>query len=104
MSWARPTDRAVDPAPLASINQPARTPRPTVAPADEIREGLRRGAGFRRGADGRAGREPPREPPFDLVERVPERAAVLLAMAASLVAFAPSSPSATWVTDSYRFR
>jgi hypothetical protein len=30
----------VDPAPLASINQPARTPRPTVAPADEMADGL----------------------------------------------------------------
>jgi hypothetical protein len=68
----------VDPAPLASINQPARTPRPTVAPAAETAEGLLRRAGLRRAAEGRAGREPPRDPGFDLVERAPERAAVLL--------------------------
>src|SRR4029077_7030979 len=77
-SRARPTDRAVDPAPLASINQPARTPRPTVAPADEMADGLWRRADLRRSAEGRAGRDPPREPAFDLLERAPDRAAVLL--------------------------
>ena len=44
-------------------------------------------------------RVPDREPAFDLLERAPERAAVLLAMGASLVATAPYSPSATLVTD-----
>ena len=70
----------MDPAPLANINQPARTPRPTFVPAAEMREVLRCAAGFRRGADGRAGRDPPREPVFDLLERAPDRAAVLLGM------------------------
>src|SRR5689334_4558133 len=97
-SRARPTDRAVEPAPFASINQPARTPRPTVAPADETADGLRRGAGLRRAA----GRAPPREPAFDLLERAPERAAVLLGMPPSLVAAAPYSPSATRVTETYQ--
>jgi hypothetical protein len=63
-------------------------------------DGLRR-VGLRRGADGR---EPPRELVFDLLERVPDLAAVLLAMSASLVANAPYSPSATLVTETYRFR
>jgi len=72
----RPSGR-VDPAPLATINQPARTPRPTVAPADVMADGLRRRAGLRRGAEGRDGRDAPREPAFDLVERVPDRAAGL---------------------------
>jgi len=40
-SRARPTERAVDPAPLASTSQPARKPRPTVAPADETADELR---------------------------------------------------------------
>ena len=84
-SRALPTERAVDPAPLASISQPARTPRPTVVPAAEIGEGLRRGAGFRRGVV----RDPAREPAFDLLERAPDRATVLLGMSASLVAIAP---------------
>src|SRR4029079_17506717 len=99
MSWARPTDLAVDPAPLASINQPARTPRPTVAPADEIADGLRRRGGLRRGAKGRAGRDLPREPAFDLLEREPDRAAVLLGIPPSRVAQAPYPPSATRVTE-----
>jgi hypothetical protein len=94
-SRARPTERAVDPAPLATISQPARTPRPTVAPADEMAEGLRRAAGLRRGAE----RDPAREPAFDLLERAPDRAAVLLGMSTRLVAQAPYPPSATRVTD-----
>ena len=100
MSRARPTERAVDPAPRASINQPARAPLPMASPAAGMRETLRCLAGFRRGA-GRAGREPDREPAFDLLERAPERAAVLLGMVASLVANAPYSPSATRVTVWY---
>ena len=99
MSRALPTERAVDPAPLASIIQPARAPRPTVTPAAATREVLRRRAGFRRGADGRAGRDPVREPVFDLLVRAPDRETVLLAMAVSLVADAPYSPSATRVTE-----
>jgi hypothetical protein len=97
-SRARPTERAVDPAPLATINHPERTPRPTVTPADEMADGLRR-AGLRRAAEGRGGRAPPREPAFDLLERAPDRAAVLLGMSTRLVAQAPYSPSATRVTD-----
>ena len=54
---------------------------------------------MRRGAEGRAGRDPPREPAFDLLERAPERAAVLLGMFPSLVAQTPYSPSATRVTE-----
>ena len=100
-SRARPTERAVLPAPLATISQPARAARPIADPAVLIGDGERRGAGFRRGA-GRAGRLVPREPVFDLVERAPERAAVLLAMAASLVALTPISPSATLVTSRYQ--
>ncbi len=79
MSRARPTERAVDPAPLASINQPARAPRPIASPVAGMREALRRLAGLRRGA-GLAARDPDREPAFDLLERAPERAAVLLGM------------------------
>ncbi len=73
-SRARPTERAVDPAPLASISQPARTPAPdgrclrTRSPT-----GCGVAAGLRRGAEGRAGRDPPREPAFDLLERAPDR-------------------------------
>src|ERR1700682_484363 len=100
MSRARPTDRAVDPAPLASISQPARAPRPPATPAAAIPCPLgRRLADFRRGAAGRAGREPDREPAFDLLVRAPDRVAVLLAMTASLVANTPYAPSATLVTD-----
>lgn len=111
-SRARPTERAVEPAPLASISQPARVPRPTAAPAvasgDEFRRGAGRPdfAGFLRGAAGRAGLAAPRvllaEPAFDLVERVEDLAAVLLAMASSLVAIAPDSTSATPVTNGSR--
>ncbi|BBY79028.1 hypothetical protein MPUL_01860 [Mycolicibacterium pulveris] len=60
---------------------------------------MRRDAGLRRGAD----RDPLREPVFDMVERVPERAAVLLAMPASLVAIVPDTTSATLVTKGYLF-
>jgi hypothetical protein len=83
---------------LASISQPARTPRPTVVPADEIGEGFRRGAGFFRGAV----RALAREPVFDLLERLPDRAAVLLGMSIRLVATAPETPSATRVTETYQ--
>ena len=87
-SRALPTERAVDPAPLASINQPARTPRPTVAPADEIGRGVAASSRLPAGRRGRRTR-PAREPAFDLLERAPDRAAVLLGMSASLVAMAP---------------
>ena len=84
---AGPADRARgDPAPLASISQPARAPRPTSAPAAEIGEGFRRRGRLPAGRRGRAGRVPPREPVFDLLVRAPERAAVLLGMSVSLVA------------------
>ena len=47
MSWARPTDRAVPPTPLATINQVARAARPTPAPAAATTDGLlRRVAGL----------------------------------------------------------
>jgi len=55
---------------------------------------LRRLAGFLRGA----GRGPLRELAFDLVVRLPERAAVLLGMYASLVAYASFAPFATLAT------
>src|SRR5262245_38299856 len=58
---------------------------------------------WRRADLGRAGRQPPREPAFDLLERAPDRAAVLLGMSPSLVAQAPYSPSATRVTESSQF-
>src|SRR5262245_22519578 len=54
---------------------------------------------WRRAGLRRAGREPPRAPAFDLLERAPDRAAVLLGMVPSLVATVPNSPSATRVTD-----
>ena len=38
-----------------------------------------------------------REPAFDLLVLAPERAAVLLGMGARLIAFTPSTPSATLV-------
>jgi hypothetical protein len=60
---------------------------------------LWRRAGLRRAAEGRAARDPLREPAFDLLERAPDRAAVLLGMLVSLVAQAPYSPSATRVTE-----
>ncbi|SBS79193.1 hypothetical protein MHPYR_70114 [uncultured Mycobacterium sp.] len=93
MSPARPTERAVEPAPLANISQVARAARPlaaaAVATGEELRflAGLRRAAGF---AD--------RDAPVDLVVRALERAAVLFAMRASLVAVTPSAPPTTPVT------
>ncbi|BBZ17227.1 hypothetical protein MGAD_15620 [Mycolicibacterium gadium] len=57
---------------MASISHPARTPRPTVAPAADTGDGPRRGVGLRFWAV--------RAPDFDLLERLPERAAVLLGM------------------------
>src|SRR5262245_5199616 len=58
---------------------------------------------WRRAGLRRAGREPPREPVFDLLERAPDRAAVLLGMSPSLVAQAPYSPSATLITETSQF-
>ena len=52
ISRARPTDRAVEPAPLANISQLARAPLPMAEPAVATGEGLRRGAGLRRGGSG----------------------------------------------------
>jgi hypothetical protein len=56
---------------------------------------LRRLTDFLRGA----GLEPLRELAFDLVVRPPERAAVLLGMHASLVAYASFAPFATLATQ-----
>jgi hypothetical protein len=61
---------------LASISQLARAPLPIAEPAEATGEELRFGAGFRRGAAGRV----ERARGFELLERAPERAAVLLAM------------------------
>ena len=83
--------------PLATISQPARTPRPTACPRPRRAEGMPAGLAPRAPAAGDA--RPPRELVFDLLERAPDRAAVLLAMYASLVAYAPESPSATRVTE-----
>src|SRR5687767_9852382 len=93
-------DRAVPPAPFASINHPARAPRPTAAPAEPAAElPVLRFCGFLRGAAGRFGAEAPREPAPDLVFREPDRLTVLLAMRVSLVAEDPFAPSATRVTS-----
>jgi hypothetical protein len=109
MSWARPIDRAALPVPLAAIIQVARTARPQVSPAVTSRDRLRRLAGLPGrlaawgglllGAVDRPLRDAPREVAFDLLVRAPERAAVLLAMPARLVANTPSAPSATLVTS-----
>jgi hypothetical protein len=53
---------------------------------------------LRRGAAGRELRDLPREEAFDLLVRVPERAAVLLAMIARVVVNTSSAPPATLVT------
>src|SRR5262249_57859944 len=106
MSRARPIDRATLPVPRAAISQVARMARPQVSPAATSDEWLRRLAGLLtllRGAAGRALRDLPREVAFDLLVRVPQRAAVLLAMTPSLVAIAPYSPSATRVTKTSPF-
>ncbi|BBY91181.1 hypothetical protein MGALJ_08500 [Mycobacterium gallinarum] len=65
-----------------------------MAPADDTGDGPRRGAGLRFWVV--------RAPDFDLLERLPERAAVLLGMPVRLVAIAPQSPSATRVTERYQ--
>ena len=62
------------------------------------RAGFPRAGAFLRVADGRFDVGLSREPAFDLVVLAPERAAVLLAMPASLVAATSSAPSATLVT------
>ena len=99
ISPARPTERAAPPAPLATISHAVCTPRPIAsAPAVSGAEllDLRRLAGFLRAA----GREPLRELAFDLVVRLPERAAVLLGMSPSLVACTSFAPFATLATAS----
>ena len=92
--------------PCAAISQVARMARPQVSPAATSSDRLRRLAGLLallRDAAGRALRDPPaREVAFDLLVRVPERAAVLLAMTASLVANTSSAPPATLVTAAQR--
>lgn len=99
MSRARPTERAVEPAPLATISQVARAARPLAAAAVATGEAVRfLAGGLRRGAAGLAALAG-FVAPFDLVVRAPERAAVLFAMSARLVATAPSAPSATRVSE-----
>jgi hypothetical protein len=66
----------VEPAPFASISQLARAPLPIADPAEATGEELRFGAGLRRGAAERV----ERARGFELLERAPERATVLLAM------------------------
>src|SRR5580693_3000673 len=92
MSRARPIDRAAPPVPFAAISQVARRARPQLSPTATSNGRLRRLAGpltpltgllaFLRGLPGRALRDEPREAAFDLLVREPERATVLLAMAA----------------------
>ena len=88
-SRARPTERAALPAPLATMSHVVCTPRPTARTPEATDPRERRLTGFLR----RAGREPP-----DLVVRPRERAAVLLGMRASLVAYASFAPFATLAT------
>ena len=83
ISRARPIERAVDPAPRATMNQVARAARPpadvATANADgpfRAGAGAFRAAGLRRAGTGFAGWDLP----FELVVRAPERAAVLFAM------------------------
>jgi hypothetical protein len=99
--------------PFAAISQVARIARPQLSPAATSNGRLRRLAGlltpltgllaFLRGLPGRPLRDAPREAAFDLLVREPERATVLLAMTASLVANTPSTPPATLVTDVWLF-
>ena len=85
ISRARPTERAVEPAPRAIISQVARAARPPAAAATPRVDGDFLAGGLRRGGAGFADLVVP----FELVVRAPERAAVLFAMAATL---APSTP------------
>src|SRR5262249_11318752 len=106
MSRARPIDRAAPPVPRTAISQLARTARPPGRPpatCNVCLRGLPALLSCRRSAAGRALRDLPREVALDLLVRVPERAAVLLAMRPSLVAIAPYSPSATRVTKTSQF-
>ncbi|BBY00091.1 hypothetical protein MSEO_05900 [Mycobacterium seoulense] len=101
MSRARPIDRAAPPVLRAAISQVARRARPPVSPAATSSEWLRRLAGLPgrlRGAAGRARPDPLREGAFDLLVLALERAAVLLAMTARVVASTSSTPPATLVT------
>ena len=94
-----PAHRARGAAGRLGHHQPRR-PRSSADREHAARDGdltprdFRRLTGFLRGA----GRELLREPAFDLVVRAPERAAVLLGMHASLVAWASFAPFATLVT------
>ncbi|OBI52904.1 hypothetical protein A5705_05045 [Mycobacterium sp. E787] len=98
-------ERAAPPAPRAVSSQAARTARPQVSPVATSSERLRRLAGLlaaRRGA-GRGFRGPPlRELAFDLLVRLPERAAVLLGMGPRVVANTSSTPPATLATTAGR--
>ena len=96
MSRARPTERAVDPAPRATISQVARAARPPAAPATASGPGPFLTAGLRRGGAGFVGREGGCDlVVWGLVARALERAAVLFAMRARLIAPVPSAPSDT---------
>ena len=104
MSRARPIERAAPPVPLGRPSaRSARMARPQVSPAATSSDWLRRLAGLLDPLAGRRwsrgfGTRPAREVAFDLLVRVPERAAVLLAMRASVVAITSSTPPATLVT------
>ena len=103
MSRARPTERAVDPAPRATTSQVARAARPPAAAAVANGDGPFLTGGLRRGGAGLLGWEvrdvrAARAGGCDLVVRAPERAAVLFAMRARLIAVVPLAPSDTGVT------
>ncbi|EUA54840.1 hypothetical protein I553_1381 [Mycobacterium xenopi 4042] len=89
MSWARPTERAAAPAVLANRSHVPRAASPQFSPMVTSSDRARRFLTLLRGVRGRVDREPPRETAFDLPVRVPDRATVLLAMVASLIAKTP---------------
>src|SRR5574337_1219490 len=104
MLRARPKDRAVPPKPLATISHDARATRPQARPAAANPEcwrftGLRRCLGACPGSAGRElSRDRVRELASDLLVRPPDRATVLLGIAASLVSITSSRPPATLIT------
>jgi hypothetical protein len=110
---AWPIDRAALPVPLAATIQLARAARPQARPVITSKDWLRRLAGRLTRLTGLLGRflgargdaldrplaAPAREVAPGLLVRVPERAVVLLAMPASVVASTTSAPPATLVTE-----
>ncbi len=84
--------------PWPASSSPRAHPARRCCPRTATGEEFRRAAGFRLGV----ALDPDLDPAFDLVERAPERAAVLLGMSVSLVALTPDSPSATRVTERYQ--